>query len=310
VVNTFLSEVLFLERASRICAVRNYAASGWSPGRALAHRRALLVLMAPALLFAASSAQTAIPSPAVALPDAPQPQSPAKAGAQLSQPCQVQGNSATAASPSCQPQPSKNWFARFLTGPEVKPLTPKEKALLAARNVVDPFNAITILGSSAIAVGSDADSPYGPGMKGFGRSVGVSYTQDLTGEFFGTFLIPSIVHQDPHYHRMPSATIPRRIFHTVVQVVWTQGDNGKPMVNYANLFGYAIGDEISNLYVPGRETNLPASAERYGTGLATAPIDNIVTEFLPDVVRHIHLRVVLIQRIINQVAKTDAAGAS
>ena len=56
--------------------------------------------------------------------------------------------------------------------------------------------------------------------------------------------------------------------------------------------------------MPGQQTQLSASAERYGIGLATAPIDNFVTEFLPDVARRIHVRVVLIQRIINQVAKT------
>jgi hypothetical protein len=78
-----------------------------------------------------------------------------------------------------------------------KPMTPKEKRWLAVRNVVDPFNAITILGDAGIAVGSNAYSPYGPGMPGFGRCVGVSYSQDMTGEFFGTFLIPSIVHQGP-----------------------------------------------------------------------------------------------------------------
>lgn len=209
----------------------------------------------------------------------------------------------------CPPRPPKNWLARFLTGPEVKPLTPEEKAHLAARNLLDPFNAVTILGSSAIAVGSDADSPYGPGMKGFGKSVGVSYTQDLTGEFFGTFLIPSLVHQDPHYHRMPNHSIPRRIVHAIDQVAWTQGDSGKGMVNYADLAGFAIEDEIGNLYVPGQQTNLPASAERYGIGLATAPIDNFITEFLPDVASHIHIRVVLIQRIINRVATTDAANS-
>ena len=57
--------------------------------------------------------------------------------------------------------------------------------------------------------------------------MGVSYTQDITGEFFGTFLIPSIVHQDPHYHRMPDASMKRRIAHALYQVVWTQGDNGE-----------------------------------------------------------------------------------
>ena len=71
------------------------------------------------------------------------------------------------------------------------------------------------------------------------------------------------------------------------------------------IVGFAIDDGIANLYVPGRQTNLPASAARYGISLATAPIDNFITEFLPDVARHLHIRVVLIQRIINHVAKTN-----
>ncbi len=206
---------------------------------------------------------------------------------------------------SCPPLlPVIDWYARFLTGPRVKPLTPKEKGWLAIRNVIDPFNLITIAGDSAIAVAADSHSAYGPGMSGFGQNLGVSFTQDATGEFVGTFLIPSIVHQDPHYHRMPGATIPRRIVHAIAQVAWTQGDNGRGMVNYADLVGFAIDDEISDLYVPGRETNLRASAQRYATGLATAPTDNFITEFLPDVARHIHVSIVIVQRIIDQVART------
>ena len=271
--------------------------------------------------------QTESTKPDAAVPEAPQPQSPAEKSAKSAAPCgsakgakpaePTAGASATppdagaqAAVAPCTPIPVINWFARFLTGPEVKALTPAEKGRLAVRNVVDPFNALTILGISAIAVGSDSHSAYGPGMTGFGKDVGVSYAQDMTGEFFGTFLIPSIVHQDPHYHRMPNRSVSRRIFHAITQVEWTQGDNGKGMLNYANLVGFAIDDEIGNLYVPGRETDASATASRYAIGLATAPIDNFVTEFLPDVARHIHIRVVLIQRIINQVAKTDGAGGS
>lgn len=184
-------------------------------------------------------------------------------------------------------------------------MTPRDKAWLATRNAVDPFNAITILGEAAFSVGFDSHSPYGPGMPGYARYIGVSYTEDLTGEFFGTFLIPSIVHQDPHYHRMEHAKIVRRIAHAITQVVWTQGDNGRGMLNYSNLVGFAIEDEIGNLYVPGRETNASATAQRYATGIATAPIGNFITEFVPDVARHIHVQVVIIQRIINQVARNE-----
>jgi hypothetical protein len=203
--------------------------------------------------------------------------------------------------------PMVNWYARFLDGPQVKPMTPKEKAWLAVRDVADPFNAITIMGSSAVAVASNSHSGYGPGFPGWGRYVGVSYTQDITGEFFGTFLIPTIVHQDPHYHRMPASSLKRRIAHVIYQVAWTQGDNGKGMINYADLLGFGIDDEIANLYVPDRETRASATAQRYGISLALAPVDNAITEFIPDIARKIHIRVVLIQQIINQVANKDAA---
>ncbi len=298
--------------------------------RALPSRAALFLALLLSAAAVARAGQAAPSQPAPQLPEAPQPQVAADTSRKATQPCKVSpapkphGTAAAGTAPNSAantpagattpdtqvqlppcPHAPVNWFARFLTGPAVKPLTAKEKARLAVRNLLDPFNAITILGQSAISVASDSHSPYGPGVPGFGRNVGVSYTQDMTGEFVGTFLIPSIFHQDPHYHRMPNRSIPRRAGHAMIQVLWTQGDNGKGMLNYANLVGFAIDDEISNLYVPGEQTNLPSSAARYSIGLATAPIDNFVTEFLPDVARRIHVRIVLVQRIINQVAKTD-----
>ena len=294
-------------------------------------RRAVLALLSSVLLFAAIPVWAGeTESPELTLPEAPLPENPARAAAPATVPCPagnvakptvpVAGNAPAGANGQsdaqaaagtqpapCPPQKPINWYERFINGPQVKPMTPSEKRWLAARNVMDPFNAVTILGGSAIAVGSNAHSAYGPGMTGFGRYVGVSYSQDATLEFFSTFLIPSIVHQDPHYHRMPYASIPRRIGHAIVQVEWTLGDNGKGMVNYGDVVGFAIEDEIGNLYVPGRQTDLPASAERYGISLATAPIENFVIEFLPDVARRLHIRVVLFQQIINHIGKTNGS---
>ena len=207
------------------------------------------------------------------------------------------------------PRPIIDWYKRFENGPQVKPLTPLEKGWLATRNLIDPFNLITIVGTAGITIAADSHSAYGPGFPGFGRYVGVTFTEDMTGEFFNTFLIPSIMHQDPHYHRMPKASYPRRIVHAIAQVAWTQSDDGRGMLNYGNLVGFAIDDEIGNLYVPGRRTNAGATAQRYVIGLATAPIDNFITEFLPDVAKHVHVQVVVVQRIINQIANKDSGGA-
>jgi hypothetical protein len=313
--------------------------TGCAPGKERCPRPPLLLapLLLPALLPvllllvalpAMSAGQSNASTPEPRLPEAPKPQLSGQPKTPTEGPCQVKRDAAAAgqaavagavssnpANPTlsaslrpsaCPPlAPFIDWYARFLNGPQVKRLTPKQKGWLAVRDLMDPFNGVTILGNSAIYVAANSHSPYGPGMTGLGRNVGVSFTQDMTSEFFGTFLIPSIVHQDPHYHRLPDASIKRRIAHAIYQIAWTQGDDGKGMVNYANLAGFAIDDEISDLYVPGEQTDLPASASRYATGLATAPIDNFITEFLPDIAKRIHVRVVLVQRIINQVAKTE-----
>jgi hypothetical protein len=211
--------------------------------------------------------------------------------------------------PPCPRPPIIDFFDRFINGPEVKPLTPKEKARLAARNLLDPFNAITIAGTAAITIGSDSHSAYGPGLPGFWRYTGVTYSEDTTSEFFGTFLIPSIFHQDPHYHRMPHATIPRRVLNAIIQVGWTKSDTGKGIPNYSSLIAAPIDAEIADLYVPGIETDLPTTAARVVTGWALAPTDNFITEFIPDVARRIHVRIVFVQEILNQVSRPGAPGS-
>jgi hypothetical protein len=286
----------------------------------------------PTATSPADSTQAGQPS-ASALPDQPKPHSGKSAASAPPTPCDVKNAGASMASTAvvravatlnapnlhALPKPAivglvvcvphapaiVNWYARFLTGPEVKPLTPLEKAHLALRNLIDPFNLLTIAGESGISTAANSHSVYGPGFFGWAKDGSVSLTEDMTGEFFGTFLIPSIAHQDPHYHRMPKASIKRRIFHCIDQVAWTQGDNGKGMVNYADLVGFAFDDAVGDLYVPGQQTNFRASAERYGIGLGIAPTDNFITEFLPDIASHIHVRVVLVQRIIDQVARTN-----
>ncbi len=203
--------------------------------------------------------------------------------------------------------PSASAYLRFLNA-EVHPLTAKQKARLAWKNTIDPFNFLTIGFLSGISVASDPDSPYGPGWPGFARNFGVAYTETAVSEFFGTFLIPAIAHQDPHYHREPNAPVEHRILHAVVSVVWAQSDTGEGMPNYANLGNTAIGITLDDLYVPGAEQGFGAGVERYVTAIASDPINNIVSEFLPDVARHINVRIVLIQRIVNEVERQNGAG--
>jgi hypothetical protein len=220
--------------------------------------------------------------------------------------CGTEQCTAAQAAMSCTP--GTNPFLETLHAQMHPPLTARDKARVAVRGVLDPFNLLTIAGTSAISIASNADSAYGPGVMGWGRLTGITLTEDVTGEFFGTFLIPSIAHQDPHYHRMPNAPLKRRIAHCIYQVVWSQGDDGRGIFNYSTVVGTAASESINNLYVPYRQRNLPASAERYWTALATDPIGNFITEFVPDLAQRLNVRIVLLQRIVNRVAIEEGGG--
>jgi hypothetical protein len=184
----------------------------------------------------------------------------------------------------------------------ITPLTVKQKGKLAFRDLRDPFNALTVAGNAAYTVASDSHSPYGPGMRGFGYDVGVSYAQEATGEFIGTFAVCSIFHQDPRYFRMPHAGIPRRALHAASHVIIAQGDNGRPMPNYENLITAAASNEIANTYVPGLATDQASTWDRMFSGFLSEPIGLFIAEFLPDIASHIHVNIVIMQRYIDKIA--------
>jgi len=95
----------------------------------------------------------------------------------------------------------------------------------------------------------------------------------MTGEFFGTFVIPlprppgpalpphgPRVHEAPHRPRPPTRCSGPR------------ADNGKGMPNYADLVGFRHRRRKSaTLYIPGRQTRATASAEVTATALANRP---------------------------------------
>ena len=193
-------------------------------------------------------------------------------------------------------------YQRFLSSQVVIPLTWQQKGYLALHDLTDPANFGTILGISAITIGADSHSAYGPGLKGFGKIVGVSLSQDATGQFFGAFAIPSLVHQDPRYLRMPHAKLSKRIVYSVSRTFIGRHDDGSAMPNYSTLLNYPIGAVIANQYVPGIASDASSTMVRIATGIATDPANNLLNEFLPDVASHVHVRIIFVQRILNNIA--------
>jgi hypothetical protein len=192
----------------------------------------------------------------------------------------------------------------------VPPLTSKQKGILAIRAVIDPFNLLTIATFSGISVAADSHSVYGPGFPGWGRLAGYSLAEDVQGDFTGIYVIPSLAHEDPRYHRMPKATVSRRIEHALIHTFVSQHDDGSLMPNYATIINVPFSAEISNLYVPEIGTNAPDTAKRVLVGYATEPVGPLVAEFLPDFAKRVHIHIVFAQQLLNRIALGSGAPSS
>lgn len=200
-------------------------------------------------------------------------------------------------------------YQRFLTSNIVIPMTWQQKGYLALHDLTDPANFGTILGISAITVAADPHSAYGPGLEGFGKSVGVSLLQDATAQFFGAFAIPVVAHQDPRYFRMPHEHFTKRVVYSISRTVISRSDSGKSMPNYATLLQYPISAELANFYVPGIHPDGASTAARILTGYGLDPVNNLLNEFLPDVASRIHVRVIFVQRILNNIASSNGSAS-
>jgi hypothetical protein len=77
------------------------------------------------------------------------------------------------------------------------------------------------------------------------------------------------------------------------------------MPNYATLLTYPINAELSNFYVPGIETDHASTLTRIFTGYALDPVNGILNEFLPDVASRVHIRIIVAQRILNNIASSN-----
>ena len=205
----------------------------------------------------------------------------------------------------CVQAPHAINYARFLDAPTAFPLTPKQKAWLAVHDVKDPGNLATIFNAAAFTVALDPHTGFGPGGGGLARASMYSLSEDATLEFFSTFVVSSLTHEDPRYHRMPGAGAPRRLLHALAHTIISQSDSGRTIPNFAALSAYPISAALANLYVPGLETDARSTTGRILTAYATDPVDNIISEFLPDLAHRIHVRAIFAQRVLNQISSDN-----
>jgi hypothetical protein len=170
-----------------------------------------------------------------------------------------------------------------------QPITTREKYRIARSDSFDWPNYFLLAGYALQSQVASGGFSHNGGVAGFGEFYARSVGDQIIGSYVTEAILPSLLHEDPRYFRMGSGTFWHRVTYATSRILITRTDNGKPSFNISEVVGNAGVVALTTLYYPDSRSAEEA-AERYGMALGNDAISNLLTEFWPDIKRHLHLR--------------------
>jgi len=200
-------------------------------------------------------------------------------------------------SPESALAPSENKAASSLfyflvmsgkTQDQFKPLSQKERAEAYAKGLFSPFHFLTAAGSAAISQWKDVPPAWGQGGEGFGLRFGnyfAKQTVQRTLRWWGE----AALHEDNRYFGSGKHGVWTRTKYAVVSSVLARHDDGKQYFSFSQLGSTAGAAFISRLWQPSTNNSPGDGATSFGISMATNAGLNVLREFLPDMMRKVHL---------------------
>jgi hypothetical protein len=168
-------------------------------------------------------------------------------------------------------------------------LSPWDKFKLAANNSI----AVSTIGASLVsaAYGQAVDSPegYGQGGEGYAKRFGATMARAASDNMFGTFLIASIMHEDPRFFVNKGLSFRQSVKYAAVRVVKTRNDDGKTVTNFAGLLGPLAAEALANTYYPEGSRGVGDTFIRYSADLGWRFAGHLLKQYWPDINRKLRL---------------------
>ncbi len=168
-------------------------------------------------------------------------------------------------------------------------LGPLHKLELAVDETVAPSRFLGSAFTSGIGQARNALPGYGQGWNGYGKRFGSSVASNASSHLFGTFLVPSMLHQDPRYFVKLYGTTGQRIGYALRRVVVTRTDSGGEAFNWSNVLGGLLAEALANSYLPSDERTAGKTFSRFGFRIGFGALDNVVKEYWPTIFRSMRI---------------------
>ena len=170
-----------------------------------------------------------------------------------------------------------NYYVTYI--PDAAPLTTKQKFKLGWKSTADPV----VFGFSAVLAGMEQAnnrfSGYGQGAQGYGKRLGATYADIVSGTFIGSVMLPSVFKQDPRYFYKGTGSRKSRFLYALANAVICKGDNGRWQPNYSNMLGSLAAGGLSNVYYPASNRGVALTFENALIGIGGTGFGAVVEEF-------------------------------
>jgi hypothetical protein len=194
------------------------------------------------------------------------------------------------------PTPQQKHKRGFFSSPamsysqDAPPLCAGQKFELFVANTVNPFQILSAAASAGFSQAIDSNHLYGQGAEGYGKRFGAAYADGASREFFGTFLVSSILKTDPRYFRKARGRFASRTTYAISRIFVTRSDSRQPAPNVALWTGAMASGAIGNAYYPENERSVGQTFSRAGIDVGTQAGFNVLREFWPDIRRQLFRR--------------------
>jgi hypothetical protein len=163
------------------------------------------------------------------------------------------------------------------------PLDARQKLELAVDETIAPSRFLGSMFTSGITQARDGLPGYGQGWSGYGKRFGSSVASNASNHLFGTFLLPSMVHEDPRYFVKAFGGPRSRILYAIERVVITRTDTGRNTFNWSGVLGGLMAESLANSYLPDAERTGGKTFSRFGIRIGFSALDNVVKEYWPTI---------------------------
>jgi hypothetical protein len=185
-------------------------------------------------------------------------------------------------SPEVQRQAMRTWRS-LPDAPSVQPPTQAEKF----HTFVDEARSPLTLGAVGINAGVMRETELGHVTPGPQPSLTALYKvvfiQKESSAFFGKYLYPSLLKQDPRYYPSTSGSFLGRATYAASRIFITRNDSGKRTLNASYFLGVLTSVAIATAYRPYWARSTSATFKTFGSTIGSDAGINLFHEFGPGI---------------------------